>query len=363
MNWIIEDIENIPVIACGLFYALLCVFSIVTGLIYVLGLKELNPVELSDKTMQKYSDPDKLREFAAKMGFVTIFVGFVQGLAAFCLFKGYSPIWYWIALGFTIFSICSVLFKLKGKISAFPIIKLVFYLLILIILLLSSTRDLFFSEMEVEEDNELIGYRINYSIGYKIYRIEPKEDNIKVTVLDVIICDMAPCDPIERDSYKVKYTSEYRKTLKGIVKDKKKEFYLYEEDLSDAELEVINDLVGIEEPELTYRIISGGSDYSSEYGSRGFYVYEKSSGEVLVTVAKGACNTGGYSISISKVKIDNDNVKIYVKEKEPAYGDIVTQAFTYPIAQVEFSKMPKDISVINIDTSYEFERINVGSSR
>ena len=41
---------------CGVFYGVLCVFSIVTGLIYVSGKRELNPLELSDTFMEKYKD-------------------------------------------------------------------------------------------------------------------------------------------------------------------------------------------------------------------------------------------------------------------------------------------------------------------
>jgi hypothetical protein len=53
-------------------------------------------------------------------------------------------VYYWVALGFTLFSIASVGFKLKGKINAFPILKLIAYLAILTVLLLGSTRALFF---------------------------------------------------------------------------------------------------------------------------------------------------------------------------------------------------------------------------
>lgn len=145
MNWIISDFHNLPLILCGVFYSVLCIFSIVTGLMYVSGKKELNPLELSDKFMEKLSNKEKLKEFTIKMGWVTFVVGIVQGITAFSIFKGHSIILYSIAVGFTIFSICSVLFKLKGKINMFPIIKLFFYLIILVILLLSSTRVLFLS--------------------------------------------------------------------------------------------------------------------------------------------------------------------------------------------------------------------------
>ena len=46
---------------CGIFYAVLCVFSIVTGLMYASGKKKLNPLELSEKFMSRYTDSDKLK--------------------------------------------------------------------------------------------------------------------------------------------------------------------------------------------------------------------------------------------------------------------------------------------------------------
>ena len=144
MQWIIKDINNLPIILCGLFYSLLCIFSIVTGLIYMSGKRKLNPLELSDKFVKKLNTKEKLDKFTKKMGLVTFIVGIVQGLTAFALFKGYNKGLYYLALGFTLFSIASVLFKLKGKISAFPILKFIFYIIILVILLLKNTLVLFF---------------------------------------------------------------------------------------------------------------------------------------------------------------------------------------------------------------------------
>ena len=47
---------------------------------------------------------------------------------------------YALALGFTLFSLASVLFKLRGKVSAFPLLKLVAYLAILAVLIMGGTR-------------------------------------------------------------------------------------------------------------------------------------------------------------------------------------------------------------------------------
>lgn len=123
---------------CGIFYSVLCVFSIVTGLMYASGKKPLNPLELSDKFMSRYEDPGKLKKFTIKMGWITFAVGLAQGLTAFSIFKAGSVFFYAIAVGFTLFSIASVTFKLRGKINLFPVLKSIAYVTILIILVFAK---------------------------------------------------------------------------------------------------------------------------------------------------------------------------------------------------------------------------------
>ena len=135
--------RSIPLIICGLFYGLLCLFSVVTGLIYMSGKRKLNPLELPDGFVAKLSDEDRLRSFAVKMGFVTFAVGIAQGISSYAILKGNSIAMYYIALGFTVFSMASVAFKLKGKISAFPLLKAMAYLAIFVILILKSTKALY----------------------------------------------------------------------------------------------------------------------------------------------------------------------------------------------------------------------------
>ncbi len=135
MNFSAFTTKNIPLILCGIFYSVLCVFSIVTGLIYASGKRKLNPLELPDSFVNKLDEEDKLKRFAIQMGYVTFVVGIVQGLTAFSLFKAKGLLFYLIAFGFNLFSIASVLFKLKGKINAFPLLKLCAYIMILIVLL------------------------------------------------------------------------------------------------------------------------------------------------------------------------------------------------------------------------------------
>ena len=135
---------DVLLLLCGIFYAVLCVFSIVTGLMYAGGKQKLNPLELSDKFMSRYTDPDRLKRFTIKMGWVTFLVGIVQGITSFAILHRHSAVFYWIALGFTLFSIASVAWKLKGKINAFPVLKCIAYTAILIVLLLGGARAQFF---------------------------------------------------------------------------------------------------------------------------------------------------------------------------------------------------------------------------
>ena len=135
---------DVLLLLCGIFYAVLCVFSIVTGLMYASGKKKLNPLELSDKFMSRYTDPDRLKQFTIKMGWVTFLVGIAQGITSFAILHRHNTVLYLIALAFTLFSIASVAWKLKGKINAFPVLKCIAYTAILVVLILGSTRAQFF---------------------------------------------------------------------------------------------------------------------------------------------------------------------------------------------------------------------------
>lgn len=125
---------RILLIICALFYSVLCIFSIVTGVIYISGKKELNPLELSDKFVSKLKKENRLSKFAKTMGLVTFLVGIIQGLTAYAIFADKC---YALSIGFTIFSIISVTIKLKSKINLFPILKSLAYVSVLIIIIIN----------------------------------------------------------------------------------------------------------------------------------------------------------------------------------------------------------------------------------
>ena len=127
---------SIWVILCGVFYAVLCVFSVITGILYFTGNRELNPIELSERMVKKLSTKEKKKKFWIAMWYVTFLVWIVQGITAYALLFSTNIILYYFAVWFTVFSVCSVVFKLKWKINNFSLMKFVFYVIILVILLI-----------------------------------------------------------------------------------------------------------------------------------------------------------------------------------------------------------------------------------
>ena len=71
----------------------------------------------------------------------------------------------------------------------------------------------------------------------------------------------------------------------------------------------------------------------------------------------GEKNTGGYDISIVKISVDERDVEIYVEETTPSKEDIVTQAFTYPVAQIVFYGKVDSVSVKSITGEEEYQEL------
>lgn len=135
--------RSIFVVASGAFYSVLCVFSIVTGLMYLRKGNTVNPLELPKSMAKKIDDPLYMHKVSVFFGWLTFFVGIVQGLTAYSLLFGCQRWNYWLALGFTIFSMLSAGTKLIMTFNLFPILKEIAYVSIFIILLLKSTIALF----------------------------------------------------------------------------------------------------------------------------------------------------------------------------------------------------------------------------
>ena len=140
---IIFEQREILVLCCGIFYSVLCIYSIVTGLLYLRKGNVVNPLELPKSMAARMDDAGYMRRASVFFGWLTVVVGLVQGLSAYCLFFGSFPWQYGVALGFTIFSILSAGTKLVMTFHLFPILKEAAYIGIFAILLLDATRALF----------------------------------------------------------------------------------------------------------------------------------------------------------------------------------------------------------------------------
>ena len=107
--------------------------------------------------------------------------------------------------------------------------------------------------------------------------------------------------------------------------------------------------------QLRYEVINNLNNNNKTYEQKG-YTYEYDNGHKF-TIAMGEKPTGGYSINIRKTKIKKLDIIIYVSEKEPGIGEIVTEALTYPITQIKLNTYPSQIQIVNYDTDEVYPRL------
>lgn len=104
--------------------------------------------------------------------------------------------------------------------------------------------------------------------------------------------------------------------------------------------------------------------YKESYAKgRGFfrgYTTEKTSKGYRFDIYMGQKNTGGYSIKVTDVRMDEDKVLyIEVETRSPGPEDIVTQAITYPMCSITVDAKPL-LAVVYDQNGSEFENINNG---
>ena len=105
---------------------------------------------------------------------------------------------------------------------------------------------------------------------------------------------------------------------------------------------------------IDYEIID--NDKYGRMHMRGFYIENVSDG-IDVIIGMGSKNTGGYSITLDKIIMEDDELVIYVNESSPKPTDIVTQAFTYPTLKVKVLNNTDNIKVVNQNGTI-FKRLN-----
>lgn len=101
---------------------------------------------------------------------------------------------------------------------------------------------------------------------------------------------------------------------------------------------------------ITYKIHDNYNQGNYDYTKRGYYtdtLYQPNAPYYYI-ITMGKQKTGGYSISISNVKIDKENnVEVIVKETKPT--GMVEMVLTYPACCLELSASPNSIIIKNTE--------------
>jgi len=107
--------------------------------------------------------------------------------------------------------------------------------------------------------------------------------------------------------------------------------------------------------DITYEINNDASDYNVLFTERG-YLIKQENGNYTIIIMQGEHATGGYSINIKDVSLEEDTLNIVVEETSPGPMDMVTQAFTYPTCEISINVLPSKIKITNTD-GYEFNKV------
>ena len=107
--------------------------------------------------------------------------------------------------------------------------------------------------------------------------------------------------------------------------------------------------------DITYEINNDTSDNNVLFTERGYFIKQEN-GNYTIIIMQGEHATGGYSISIKDVSLEEDTLNIVVEETSPGPMDMVTQAFTYPTCEISINVLPSKIKITNTD-GYEFKEV------
>lgn len=80
---------------------------------------------------------------------------------------------------------------------------------------------------------------------------------------------------------------------------------------------------------------------------RGYFVLNGEDDAVIMVVSSGEKPSGGYDIKVKAITEEEGVVKVEVEETEPAEGDVVTDALTYPYTVVKLDTTASEFVVVN----------------
>ena len=201
----------------------------------------------------------------------------------------------------------------------------------------------------------------------KFYSIVEKSNFFQILEKQRVWCVKSPCNPIIKDTKEIKDKDEIKNLT--ILFDElfnsteTKEKAIRDNELTNEQKEIINIIFKKHEINITqisYEILNDTSQYDINYSKRGYYIEKMNDTDsVILTIAMGMKNTGGYSIRINSLFIYSGHADIEVEESSPESGQIVTQAVTYPCVKVKFNKKPDTIYITNSKSYEVFEEVEI----
>ena len=199
------------------------------------------------------------------------------------------------------------------------------------------------------------------------YSIVEKSNYFHILEKQRVMCVRSPCNPITKVTKEIKDKDEIRNLTilfdELFNRTQTKEKTIKENELTYEQKEIINTIFKNHEINITqirYEILNDTSQYDSKYSKRGYYIEKMNDTDsVILTIAMGMKNSGGYSIRIKSFSIYSGYVDIEVEETSPESGHIVTQAVTYPCVKIKFDKKPDIIHIINTEIYEVFEEVEI----
>ncbi len=112
--------------------------------------------------------------------------------------------------------------------------------------------------------------------------------------------------------------------------------------------------------QVKYTINNDITYYNQKYKERGvtYETLNTPNAPSFYFISSGEKTSGGYSISIKEVIVNNEgNIEVIVEESSPSSDDLTTFAFTYPVCYIKFESYQENI-VFKTENGEIFKHLN-----
>ena len=246
------------------------------------------------------------------------------------------------------------------------IIILITAIIIIIVFATKKSKSKKVHDLLVITEDHILNYHLNnknYFINSYFEERTEEYYDFQINVEDLTAnCSQGVCDKPSFTGKKINNKEDsiiLTSLIKNIFNNTSKTYMSVNDDnITSQNVEKILDVLEHNNliSKLEYEIIETNEIYNSNYSIRG-YSYRMDNESVIYTIAMGEKNTGGYDIKAKKVEIKNNNAIIHISESWPKENEIVPPIITYPITKVKFSRLPRNITIINDETREKFYKI------